>query len=62
MDKSGVSKEAEDDALSDGMSGGYQTPTGRPMEDDAASMGCILVLRSGVVFEFFLECRTSLKG
>ena len=30
MDKSGVPKEAQDDALSDDTTGGRQTPTGRP--------------------------------
>jgi hypothetical protein len=41
MDKSRVPKEAQDDALSDGMSGGRQTPPGRPTKDDAASMAII---------------------
>jgi len=36
MDKSGVPKEAQDDALSDGMSGGRQTPPGRPTRGNAA--------------------------
>jgi len=36
MDKTGVPKEAQDDALSDGMSGGRQTPLGRPTRGNAA--------------------------
>jgi hypothetical protein len=36
MDKSRVPKEAQDDALSNGMSGGHPTPPGRPTGDDAA--------------------------
>ena len=36
MDKSGVPKEAQDDALSDGMTGGRQTQPGRPTRGNVA--------------------------
>ena len=38
MDKSGVPKEAQDDALSDDSTGGRQTPTGRPTRGNVAPM------------------------
>jgi hypothetical protein len=43
IDKSGVPKEAQDDALSDGMSGDHQTPPGRPTKDDAASIAYLFL-------------------
>ena len=43
IDKSGVPKEAQDDALSDGVSGSHQTPPERPTKDDAASMAYLFL-------------------
>ena len=36
MDKNGVPKEAQDDALSDDTTGGRQTPAGRPTRGNVA--------------------------
>jgi hypothetical protein len=38
MNKTGVRKEAQDDALSNGTTGGRQTPTGRPTRGNVAPM------------------------
>ena len=53
MNKTGVPKEAQDDALSNGTTGGRQTPTGRPTRGDVVRM-TVFCLCLGVVggFEF----------
>ena len=67
MDKTGVPKEAQDDALSDDITGGRKTPTGRPTRSNVAPMRYFFFFsfcrlgRSGDI-EFFLECRTSGKA
>ena len=68
MDKSGVPKEAQDDALSDGMSGGRQTPPGRPTRGNAALTTVFFLAAllgnsggEGGDFDFFSKCRTSEK-
>ena len=64
MDKSGVSKEAQDDALSDDTTGGRQTPTGRPTRGNVAPttvfyLSFLFAVSGGGDLIFFLECRTS---
>jgi len=44
MNKTGVPKEAQDDALSNGTTGGRQTPTGRPTRGDVVRMTVFFVL------------------
>ena len=58
MDKNGVRKEAQDDALSDDISGGRQTPTGRPTRGNVAPTTvffclCLFAVSGGEDFEFF---------
>jgi hypothetical protein len=60
MDKSGVSKEAQDDALSDGISGGRQTPTGRPTRGNVAPttvfyLSFLFAVSGGGDLEFFFK-------
>ena len=67
MNKSGVPKEPQDDALSDDTTGGRRTPTGRPTRGNVVpSMVFFLSLslcRLGEeeFLELFLGCRTSGK-
>jgi len=66
MDKTGVPKEAQDDALSDGMSGGRQTPLGRPTRGNAALTTVFFLAAASRQPErrtliFFSKCRTSEK-
>jgi hypothetical protein len=44
--QNGVPKEAQDDALSDGTSGGHQTQTGRPTRGDVAPMTVFILSRT----------------
>ena len=60
MDKSGVSKEAQDDALSDDTTGGRQTPTGRPTRGNVAPttvfyLSFLFAVSGGGDFEFFFK-------
>ena len=67
MNKSGVPKEPQDDALSDDTTGGRQTPTGRPTRGNVLPF-TVFFLSSSLcrlweeeTLNFFLECRTSEK-
>ena len=60
MDKSGVSKEAQDDALSDDTTGGRQTPTGRPTRGNVAPttvfyLSFLFAVSGGETLNFFFK-------
>jgi len=64
MDKTGVPKEAQDDALSDDTTGGRKTPPGRPTRGNVAPMRyfvSFLPSREVETLNFFSKCRTSEK-
>ena len=67
MNKSGVPKEAQEDALSDDTTGGRRTPTGRPTRGNVVPLMVFFFVfvfvpsREEEFLELFLGCRTSGK-